>query len=121
MAEQNAAAAEITTAVDSMRTAGRSGGHAPPQNRRARCGRCLTAANANAKDIKLITHANLAQSGAAARLVTDLADIRQVTERNVEGVKQTQGGTADLLRQAEALVGIMGHATTGRPTNGRGR
>ena len=120
MAEQTTAAAEITTAVDSMRAQGDQAARASAEQART-MREMLKAANANAKDIKLITHANVAQSTAAARLVTDLADIRKVTERNVEGVKQTQGGTADLLRQAEALVGIMGHATTGRQTNGRGR
>ena len=81
------------------------------------------AAVSTERDIKLITQANRAQSATAAQLVSQIADIRRITERNAEGVRQTRGGTAALLKQAETLSGIMddafSKATNGH--NGRGR
>jgi hypothetical protein len=38
-----------------------------------------------------------------------MADVRRITERNVSGVKKTRSGTDELLRQAEALSGAVGH------------
>ena len=81
------------------------------------------AAASTARDIGLITQANRTQSATASQLVSQIADIRRITERNVEGVRQTRGGTAALVKQAETLSGIMGgafsKATNGH--NGRGR
>ena len=88
----------------------------------ARTMREMTSASAaTTRDIKLISEANRSQSVAAARLVTQLADIRRITERNAEGVRQTRGGTADLMRQAETLAGIMGGVAGPAAPNGRGR
>jgi len=44
-----------------------------------------------------------------------LADIRRVTEQNVERVTRTRGGTAELLAQAETLAGLF------NPGAGNGR
>jgi methyl-accepting chemotaxis protein len=74
-----------------------------------------------ARDIKGITEANRTQSVAAARLVTQLAEIRRITERNAEGVRQTRGNTADLLKQAETLTGLMDSTLARRSSNGHGR
>ena len=52
---------------------------------------------------------------------SQLADVRRITERNAEGVKQTRGGTAELLKHAEALTGLMGEALEHSPRNGNGR
>jgi methyl-accepting chemotaxis protein len=79
------------------------------------------AAASTARDVKSITQANRTQSASAAQLLSQVADIRRVTERNAEGVKQTRGGTAALLKQAEALTGIMGNAFPRTSKNGHGR
>jgi methyl-accepting chemotaxis protein len=68
-----------------------------------------------------MTHANRAQSASAARLIAQIAEIRRITERNAEGVRQTRGSTADLIKQAESLTGLMDSAIAGRSTNGNGR
>ena len=70
---------------------------------------------------RLISAANVTHSQSATRLGSQLADIRRITERNAAGVKQTRGGTNDLLRQAEALSSSMNRAASTRPTNGRTR
>ena len=57
----------------------------------------------------------------AARLLAQLDDVKRITDRNTAGVKQTRGGTADLLRQAETLTGIMNGAFGSRGGNGRAR
>jgi len=80
-----------------------------------------TVSAATARDIKAITHANRTQSSGAARLVTQLAEIRRITDRNAEGVRKTRGSTADLLKQAETLTGLMDSALAKRSTNGNGR
>ena len=65
---------------------------------------------------------DMVPAAAAARLVTQLDDIRVITDRNAAGVKQTRGGTVDLLRQAETLTGIMdGAAGSTGGANGRAR
>jgi hypothetical protein len=79
------------------------------------------ATDSTARDLRLITSANQAQSSAAARLSSLLADIRRVTERNAEGVTQTRGGTVALLNQAKALVDVMGSSAGRRLPNGRTR
>ena len=80
-----------------------------------------TAAHTTARDIKLITQATRAQSASMTALVTQLADVRRVSERNAEAVKQTRGGTAALLKHAEALTGLVGEALASSPRNGNGR
>ena len=63
----------------------------------------------------------------AARVLDQLRDIRAITDRNVRGVKDTQEGTADLLKHAEALAASAhgARAATRRHeramTNGNGR
>ena len=82
------------------------------------------AANANARDIKLITRANREQSVTAGELAKQLGDIRRLAEQNVDGVTRTRGGTASLQKQAETLALIMGEAfpkATKNGANGRGR
>jgi methyl-accepting chemotaxis protein len=79
-----------------------------------------TAAHATARDLQLITRANREQSAAAGRVVAQLDEIRRIADRNAVGVKQTRGSTADLLRQAEALTGIVGEAATS-PAGGNSR
>ena len=94
----------------------------------------LTATQNTAKQMKLITHANRDHSGVATRLLDQLRDIRQITDRNAREVKETRGGAADLVRHAEELSGIVaqsgrrapgahgGNGTSGKRkgSNGRG-
>ena len=40
-------------------------------------------------------------------LLTSLGEIRKIGERHVSGVKQTRGGTTDLLRRADALTSLI--------------
>ncbi len=62
----------------------------------------IAAAQNTAKQIKLITNANLEHSTVSGSLLRSVAEIRQITDRNASGVKQTRGGTDDLLRRAQA-------------------
>ena len=68
-----------------------------------------------AKQIKLITGANVENSAAASALLTSVTEIRAVTDRNAGGVKQTRGGTDDLLRRARALVAHRRSASSAGP------
>ena len=78
------------------------------------------AAQNTAKQIKLVTKANIEQSAAAASLLTSVSEIRQITDRNAHGVKQTRGGTDDLLRRAQTLIALAGQpAPSGRFGNGK--
>ena len=54
----------------------------------------------------------------ATALLTSLREIRQITDRNASGVKQTRGGTDDLLRRAQALVTMVARPAE-RRSNGR--
>jgi len=56
-----------------------------------------------------------------SRIVAQLTEVRRITQRNADGVRQTRGGTADLLRQAETLTGLMDSAVAGKRANGRSR
>ncbi len=107
MTEQATAAAEIAGAVEQHARPGRPGG--------ARDGRAGAHDEGDVEGVQRDGARHQADHrgeprpvGAAARLATQLADIRRITERNAEGVRQTRGGTADLLKQAEALTGHHG-------------
>jgi methyl-accepting chemotaxis protein len=83
-----------------------------------------SAAKTTARDIQRITRANRDQSAAAARLATQIADIRRVADANVAHVQRTRGNTADLLKHTETLTALMNDpANASRPPrNGaRGR
>ena len=78
----------------------------------------ISAAQNTAKQIKLITKANIDHSTVSSSLLRSVGEIRQITDRNAEGVKQTRGGTADLLRRAQALIALTERPAHDRP-NGR--
>ena len=59
----------------------------------------ISAAQNTAKQIKLIAKANVDHSTVSTSLVRSVGEIRQITDRNAEGMKQTRGGTADVLRR----------------------
>jgi methyl-accepting chemotaxis protein len=72
-----------------------------------------------AKQVKLISKANVEQSGAAAALLSSIGEVRKITDRNASGVKQTRGGTDDLMRHAQALVNLMKRPSHAKNSNGR--
>jgi methyl-accepting chemotaxis protein len=85
----------------------------------ARAMRSMTTdAQNTAKMVKLITRANAEHSSMAAALLGSLSEIRQITDRNVAGVKQTRGGADDLRRRAQALAALIDQPAP-RKTNGR--
>jgi len=118
MSEQATASAQISTAVNSMRRETEQAARALSEQTRG-LKDMLTATQNTAKQMKLITHANREHSGVAGRLLDQLREIRQVTDRNAREVKQTRGSAADLLKHAEALTGIVDRSGGAR-TNGRG-
>jgi len=86
----------------------------------ARAMRSMTTdAQNTAKQIKLISAANIEHSASAAALLGSVAEIRQITDRNAAGVKQTRGGTDDLRRRAQALAALVDRPASSRKTNGR--
>jgi methyl-accepting chemotaxis protein len=69
-----------------------------------------------ASRIASITRANRDHSTGARTLVAQLGDIRQITERNATGVRQTRSGTDDLVRRAQAFRATV---KPSRARNGR--
>ena len=68
----------------------------------------MTASAANTtKQIKGITAANKEHSQTAGAALEDLAELRRITDRNADGVRQTREGTADLVRAAQALTAMV--------------
>jgi len=109
MAEQSGAAAEISQAADSMRQQSEQSAKALREQARA-IKDMTTAAASTAKQIKTITAANQEHSRAAAGIIDDVSMLREAVERTVEGFRQTQTSTEDLLRRAEALASIAAGA-----------
>jgi len=124
MAEQSTAAMQVTSAVESMRKQSEQAARALSEQSRAL--KALTGASQNtSKQIKLISRANVEHSTSAERTLSLLKDARTIAERNARGVKETRGGTTDLLRQAESLVnGLQAgslRAASKRPAGQNGR
>ena len=85
-AEQAAAAREISTAVDSMRAQTEQAARAGKDQAGAM--REMSAAAQNTvKQLKLISAANREHSTVAASLLTSLAEVRVVSDRNVRRVR----------------------------------
>ena len=59
------------------------------------------------KQIGLITRANREHSSVSVGILNGLIDIRQVTERNAQGVKETLRNATGLLERAESLNTII--------------
>ena len=78
----------------------------------------VKAAELATREIRAVATGNKQQSKAAARLVSQVGDVRRITQRNAEGVGRTRGSTADLLKQAQVLTGLM-NTPKPRATNGR--
>lgn len=105
MAEQSTALGQISRAAESMRMQSEQTAKALKEQSRAL--KDMTDAVENtAKQIKLITGANREHSVVSSQLLATLKDIREITDRNAHGVKETRGGTDDLLQRASALVSL---------------
>ena len=113
MSEQSTAATQISAAVQSMRRESDQSARALKEQSRA-VHEMASAAQNTTKQIKLITHANRQHSTASSRVLDQLGAIRQITDRTARGVKETRGGTADLLRHAEALTATLAAAPVDR-------
>ena len=118
MGEQATAATQITTAAHDMRR--QSGEVAKAMNEQARAARDMTTATESiSKEIGLITRSNRQHLTSAEQVLGRLTDIRQITERNAQGVKATLRGTDNLIERARQLTSILGDAKAGqRDDNG---
>jgi hypothetical protein len=109
--EQAASMNQISAAADGMSTqADQVLRGAADQARAMRS--MTTDVQSTAKQIKLMAKANVEHSSVAAALLGTVSEIRQITDRNAAGVKQTRGGTDDLRRRAQALAGARRSAVT---------
>jgi methyl-accepting chemotaxis protein len=117
MAEQASAAAQVTTAVESMRKESDQAARAMTDQGRA-LKEIAGATTSMGKQIRLLSGANNEHSGGATRVLTQLKSIRAVSERNTQSVRQTRGSTGELVNQAEALRAALG--TKNRRSRGNG-
>jgi methyl-accepting chemotaxis protein len=118
MTEQSTGMQDIASAAEGMRVQSEKASRALFDQ--ARTMREMTAAAQNtAKQIKLITKANIEHSATAASLLTSMGEIRRITDRNASGVKQTRGGTDELMRRTKALLNLVQRPSNGRHSNGR--
>ena len=77
----------------------------------ARAARDMTTATQSiSKEIGLITRSNRQHLLTAEQVLGTLTDIRQITERNSQGVKATLSGTVNLIERAQQLASIMNDA-----------
>ena len=106
MGEQAVASSQITTAAQSMRQ--QSDQVVKSMSEQARAARDMIAATQNiSKEIGLITRSNRQHLDSSEQVLGTLTEIRQITERNAQGVNATLSGTARLTEHARQLVGIM--------------
>jgi methyl-accepting chemotaxis protein len=109
MGEQATAATQITTAAQDMRQ--QSEQVAKAMNEQSRAARDMTGATESiSKEIGLITRSNRQHLASSEHVMGVLTDIRQITERNAQGVKATLVSTAGLIERAEQLVESAGGA-----------
>jgi methyl-accepting chemotaxis protein len=118
MAEQAAAVAQTTTAAEDMRRQSEQAARALAEQSRTMKNISVAAASTS-RQIHSITVANKEHAAGAKRLAERLKEVRDITDRNARGVKDTRGGTEDLLRQAAALTSALEvHAEGTRGQNG---
>ena len=103
--QATAASTQIATSMSSMRRESEQAARALKEQTRAV--KEMSTANANtARHIKLITAANKEHSVAASGVLGQLREVRAITDRNARDVKETRGGTAELLEHARELAGL---------------
>ena len=106
MAEQAAASTQMTAAVLSMRQQGQQLAAALSEQSRAM--REMTGASSDiAKNVSLISIANLEHSKNAEHILQMLTDTRRVTDRNINGIKATVSETVGMAEQAEEMAAMM--------------
>jgi hypothetical protein len=80
----------------------------------ARAARDMTAATQNvSKEVGRITLSNRGLLNSSKNVLGTLTEIRQITERNAQGVNATLSGTANLSEYARRLVGITDGISAG--------
>ena len=116
MQEEGTAAREITNAADSMRLQTDQTARAMTEQARA-VKNMADGARSVSNQIGLISRANRDHSNTAIAILGGLTEIRQVTEQNVAGVKDTLRNTGSLLERVQSLNNLMEGLQT---ANGRG-
>jgi hypothetical protein len=87
---------------------------AKAMSEQARAARDMTAAIENvSKEVGRITLSNRQHLDSSEKILGTLTDIRQITERNAQGVNATLSGTTNLNERARQLVEIMDSMSTG--------
>jgi methyl-accepting chemotaxis protein len=77
-------------------------------NEQTRAIKDMTAGTQNiSKQIGLLTRANREHSNVSGSILKSLTNISQITESNVQGVKETQRATDGLVERAESLIEIV--------------
>jgi methyl-accepting chemotaxis protein len=106
MNEQAAASEQGASAVNDMRRQAEQVARA--MNEQGRAAKDINTATQNtSKQIAVVVRANREHSAAAGTILNSLADIRKITERNAQGVKETHRSSADLLERTKNLIAIM--------------
>ena len=121
MSEQATALQQVTASMLSMRKESDQAARAMTEQARALKG--MTSATQNtSSQIKKITVANREHSTVAGGMLDQLRDIRKITDRNARDVSETRGNTAELIKHASDLAGLVGRGTNGtrNVANGRG-
>jgi len=73
------------------------------------------------QQVKLITQTNTDHAAGIGRVLERLKDVRSIVDHNARSVHESRGATADLLKHAEALTGMLPNGAGGRrarPSNG---
>jgi len=112
VAEQAAAATQITTAAHSMKQQAEQVSKAT--NEQAKAARDMTAATENiSKEVGLITRSNRQHLSSSGKVLGTLTEIRQITERNGRGVEATLSVTTNLNEMARRLIEMTGGEKAG--------
>jgi methyl-accepting chemotaxis protein len=109
MKEQSTNANQITEAVQNMQSQSEQLAKAMAEQARA-VQDMNTATRSIAKQVATIRTSNLEHSGISAELLAGLESIREIADRNAQGVQQTLEATAKLTAQAQALTAIVDRA-----------
>ena len=116
MNEQTAATNEVAAAVASMRKESEQAARALVEQSRA-MKEVLSGTHNIAKQLNMVTGANMQHKSLVARTLARLTDVRGGIQTSLQSVKDTQGDTGDLVRHVEALSGALGRRRNG--SNGR--
>jgi len=120
MSEQASALQQVTTSMVSMRKESEQAARAMAEQARALKG-MTTATQNTSNQIKKITVANREHSTVAAGVLDQLRDIRKITDRNARDVSETRGNTAELIKHASDLTGLIGRGANGTRDGANGR